>query len=298
MKTLYESLLDDFDTLGAPLDAKSIKSQIKEFLKQTYKSPSNAKISTKPNEDGLYVVDWKSDLVVINESIERLTNGLFTFGEVKGKFSCSWCQKLKTLEGAPQIVHGHVSYRYCSALESFKGGPQIVDGEYDFSLCKSLTSLEGAPKQCKRFMCQKTKDGYALKSLEGCPQAQEIILESIKGIKNLKGLPQNNVQELKIIDWPDLESLEGCPPIVSSWFSCIDCHSLKNFVGAPKEVGRIMTYDCAMLDGNHPEVLKGFPKKANQVDIFAKAPAKLFTVDQICAVCDVDPNRVYCDWHR
>ena len=35
---LYESLLDDFDTLAAPLSAKAIKEQIKEFLKQTYKN--------------------------------------------------------------------------------------------------------------------------------------------------------------------------------------------------------------------------------------------------------------------
>lgn len=297
MKTLYESLLDDFDAI-AKKDTKSIKAQIKEFLKQTYKSSSNAKISKTPNEDGLYVVDWNNNLVVIDRNIEQLTNGLFTFGEVKGGFGCYHCEKLKTLEGAPQIVHGNFSCSYCRALESFKGGPQIVDGEFDFSVCDSITSLEGAPKQCERIMCQSSRNGYNLKSLEGCPQAQEITLESVKGLKNLKGLPQDNVRELKIARWPDLESLEGCPSVVKGLFLCAECSSLKNFVGAPKEVGRIMSYDCTMLDGDHPEVLKGFPKKANQVDVFAKEPAKLFTVDQILAVCDVDPSRVFCNWHR
>lgn len=322
MKTLYESLLDDFDTLAAPLGVKNIKEQIKEFLKQNYQNPSYAKISRKPNEDGLYVVDWKRDLVVMNRKIEQLTNDLFTFGEVNGSFSCECCGKLKTLKGAPQIVYGNFDCSYCKALESFKGGPQIVEGTFDFTLCSSITSLEGAPKQCEAVESWNTYNNITLKSFEGCPQAQKIRFEDIKGVKNLKGLPQKGVHELYLENLPDLESFEGgpteigwqyqcynceklksfkgSPSTVPYKFACSHCHSLKNFEGAPKEVGFIYVCHNKMLDGNHPEVLKGFPKKARTVSIYVsdqeqeKLGVKLepFTVEQICAVCDVDPKNV------
>lgn len=324
MKTLYESLLDDFDTLGAPLDAKIIKKQIKEFLQQTYKNPSYAKISRKPNEDGLYVVDWKSTLSIRDKKIEQLTNGLFTFGEVDGDFDCEECRNLKTLKGSPQIVHGDFDCRYCVALKSLKGGPRIVSGKFNFTACNSLTSLEGAPEKCQKVV---TWDHHGhditLNSLEGCPQAQDIVLEGIKGLKNLKGLPQMSkyVGYLHIGKCPDLESLEGgpteirdytcrnCqnlkslkggPSKVSAVFICEYCHSLKNFEGAPEEVGTFQVCNNKMLDRNHPEVLKGFPKKAVGVKIFIskKEQEKLgikfepFTVEQICAVCDVNPRCV------
>ena len=299
MKTLYESLLDDFDTLAAPLNAKAIKEQVKEFLKQTYKNPSYAKISRKPNEDGLYVVDWKGDLVIRDKKIEQLTTGLFTFGEVDGDFDCRECKNLKTL----------------------KGGPQIVGGVFNFTLCNSLTSLEGAPEKCRKVVAW---DHYGhditLNSIEGCPQAQDIVLEGIKGLKNLKGLPQMSkyVGYLCLENLPDLESLEGGPTEIKD-YTCRDCqnlkslkggpskvpgvficeqgHSLKNFEGAPEEVGTFQVCNNKMLDGNHPEVLKGFPKKAIGVKIFTskKEQEKLgikfepFTVEQICAVCDVKP---------
>ena len=52
MKTLYESLLDDFDVLSKPISPKIIKEEIKQFLKANYVSPSKFRISRKPNEDG------------------------------------------------------------------------------------------------------------------------------------------------------------------------------------------------------------------------------------------------------
>ena len=292
MKTLYESLLDDFDTLAAPLDAKTIKKQIKEFLQQTYKNPSYAKISRKPNEDGLYVVDWQRDLLIRDIKIEQLTNGLFTFGEVDGDFDCRECKNLKTLKGSPQIVHGNFDCRHCVALKSLKGGPRIVGERFNFTACNSLTSLEGAPEKCKKVVAW---DHYGhditLKSIAGCPQAQDIVLEGIKGLKNLKGLPEMSkyVGYLCLQNLPDLESLEGgpteikdytcseCPNLkslkggpskVSRIFICEQCHSLKNFEGAPEEVGSFEVCNNKMLDGNHPEVLKGFPKEAGDVKIY------------------------------
>lgn len=325
MKTLYETLLDDFDTLGAPLNAKTIKEQIKEFLKENYMSPSNAKISRKPNENGLYVVDWTRDLIPKSDYIEQLTNGLFEFGEVNGKFSCSRRQKLKTLKGCPKIVKGDFNLSDCISLESLEGGPEIVHGTFEFSGCLSLTSLKGAPKKCQKVThWNGWSDGApkacTMESFEGFPEAKYILLEGIGGVKNLKGLPQKGVLEFDVRNLPDLESLEGgptgvaykyacydcpklkslkgCPDVVQSLFSCNGCHSLKNFEGAPKEVGHIQAAHCKWLDGKHPEVLKGFPKKAYRVEVFVrpdlqnKYNLEPFTVEQICAVCDVDPRNV------
>lgn len=324
MKTLYESLLDDFDTLAAPLSAKVIKERVKEFLIQTYKNPSYAKISRKPNEDGLYVVDWKSDLVIRDKKIEQLTNGLFTFGEVGGNFDCEECRNLKTLKGSPQIVHGDFDCRYCVALESLKGGPKEVGGRFNFTACNSLTSLEGAPEKCQKVVTWlHYGHDITLNSIAGCPQAQTIVLQGIKGLKNLKGLPQMSKYSgyLHLENLPDLESLEGGPTEIKDYtccecpnlkslkggpskvpgdFTCEQCHSLKNFEGAPEVVGRLRVCHNKMLDGNHPEVLKGFPKKADDVKIYIskKEQEKIgikfepFTVEQICAVCDVNPRYV------
>ena len=223
--------MDDFDILGAHLDAKTIKGQIEEFLKQTYGDLSNAEISRKPNKDGLYIVDWKSDLLIKNRKIEQLTNGLFEFGEVNGKFNCNSCQNLKTLKGSPKIVYGNFNCGYCSSLKSLKGGPQKVGGVFDFSACSSLTSLEGAPKQCEEVVswCMlKGRDAITFKSLKGCPQAQKITLDYIKGIKNLKGLPKKGVQELFLYNMPDLESLDGGPAESECDCHYYNCEKLKS----------------------------------------------------------------------
>ena len=54
MKSLYESLLDDFDTIASTID---VKNEIKQFLKDNYKYASKFKVSRKPNNDGYYEVD-------------------------------------------------------------------------------------------------------------------------------------------------------------------------------------------------------------------------------------------------
>jgi hypothetical protein len=98
----------------------------------------------------------------------------------------------------------------------------------------------------------------------------------------------------------NIKSLKGGPSKVPGEFVCDYCHSLKNLEGAPEEVGSICVRNNKMLDGNNPKVLKGFPKKADKVKIFIskkeqeKLGVKLkpFTVEQICAVCDVNPKNV------
>ena len=54
MKTLYESLLDDFDTL---VDKVNPRQQVLDFLEDHCDmSLPNIKVSAKPNKDGFYEV--------------------------------------------------------------------------------------------------------------------------------------------------------------------------------------------------------------------------------------------------
>ena len=105
MKTLRESLLDD--DLITKTD-KIIKDEIKAFLKENYNGL--IKISKKPNVDGKYEVSSTKNITVKNRNITSLTNGMFIWSTVDGSFGISYCDSLKSLEGAPKEVGG---YFYC-----------------------------------------------------------------------------------------------------------------------------------------------------------------------------------------
>ena len=127
MKSLYESLLDDFDTLNSNIDPKK---EIKLFIEDNYSG--EYEISAKPNKDGLYEVSAKKRISVKNTNITTLTNDLFIWDKIGGDFDCS----------------------YCNSLTSLKGAPKEVKGAFDCSYCDSLTSLEDAPKEIGRsFYC-------------------------------------------------------------------------------------------------------------------------------------------------
>lgn len=101
---------------------------------------------------------------------------MFTVADVKGDFTgkrffydfhCSYSQ-LKSLEGAPKIVHGRFN---CSNnyehLTSLKYAPKIV---YSDCFChnNNLQSLEGVPEIVgENFYCH----GNDLISLEGAPKS-------------------------------------------------------------------------------------------------------------------------------
>ena len=52
MKTLYESLLDDFDELDKNTESNIIKLSIDDYIKQYYQ-PCKYTVSNKPNKDRL-----------------------------------------------------------------------------------------------------------------------------------------------------------------------------------------------------------------------------------------------------
>ena len=101
MKSLYESLLDDFDTLNSNIDPKK---EIKLFIEDNYSG--EYEISAKPNKDGLYEVSVKKRISVKNLKITSLTNDLFVWGKVGGRFDCYKCNSLTSLKGAPEKVDG------------------------------------------------------------------------------------------------------------------------------------------------------------------------------------------------
>ena len=87
MKSLYESLLDDFDVLSDKLSPKMIKDGIRQFLKANYMNPSKFKISRNPNADGYYEVDCSAlKMVQVRDvaqySIQSLTDKSFVFNTV------------------------------------------------------------------------------------------------------------------------------------------------------------------------------------------------------------------------
>ena len=83
MKSLYESLLDDFDTIAGQVNPKEA---IEDFIKNNYRLNSDVKytISDQPNEDGKYIVDMKGrlDTVKFIGKGSSLTKNLFVFGEL------------------------------------------------------------------------------------------------------------------------------------------------------------------------------------------------------------------------
>ena len=218
MKTLYESLLDGFDTLNDKIDPRE---EIKRFLEGNYKSPNNFEISTKPNKDGYYVVtNENKNVTVQNKQIEHLTNGLFVFENIRD-FYCSWCRNLKSLEGAPEKVGGEFNCMQCNSLTTLKGAPKIVGGIFNCRECYMLTSLEGAPKKVgEGFNCNYCT---SLKTLEGAP-------------KKVGG-------DFNCSFCESLTSLNGAPEEVGGRFDCGFCTSLKTLEGAPEKV--YDEFDCS-----------------------------------------------------
>jgi hypothetical protein len=216
MKTLYESLLDDFDTVSAA-STTDIKKEIKQFLKDNYKRASSFKISKKPNNDGYYEVDCSKCpyVIVSNKNITSLTNNLFIFVNVKVSFVCSDCKNLTSLEGSPKEVGGDFHCPSCDNLTSLEGAPNKVGGDFGCYFCANLTSLEGAPKEVgKDFCCTRNRK-----------------------LTSLEGAPENVGWSFDCSYCDNLTSLEGAPQKVGGSFICHSCTNLTSLEGAPQKVG-------------------------------------------------------------
>jgi hypothetical protein len=211
MKTLYESLLDDFDAIETNSDPIS---EIKKFIEDNYEYNNELKISKKPNKNGYYEVSTNGD-VFADYEIQSLTNGMFIWKQVKGVFSCEECNDLSSLEGAPLKVEVF-KCAYCYGLTSLKGAPKITSFGFDCHACDNIKTLEGAPEEVGGgFDCSSCEK---LTSLKGAPK-------KVDGFFNC--------------EWcPSLTSLEGAPEKVNNDFRCSGCAKLKSLKGAPKKIGR------------------------------------------------------------
>jgi hypothetical protein len=98
---------------------------------------------------GEWSVDSKGEVTVSknlffkDKSFDRFP---VQFAPVKGDFSCSGCDNLVSLEGAPREVGGYFDCDYCENLTSLEGAPERVEGNFFCSYCPNLASLKGAPE--------------------------------------------------------------------------------------------------------------------------------------------------------
>ena len=191
MKSLRESLLDD--DLADKMD-KSIKDEIKSFLKENY--TGSIKISREPNADGKYEVSSTKNITVKNRNITSLTNGMFIWTNVDGSFGISYCDSLKSFEGTPEKVGGNFHCSKCNSLESLKGAPKEIGGDFNCTGCNSLKSLEGAPRIINGYF--RCYDCNSLTSLEGAPKEVgrgfychnckvKFTKDDVKKVSNVKG---------------------------------------------------------------------------------------------------------------
>ena len=131
----FESLLDDDDKFVDP------ENDIKCWINDNYKFTGKLTISND------FIVDCNGGVGVRNTSITSLTNGLFRWGKVNRSFSCSNCDKLTSLEGAPKEVVRGFYCNGCDNIKSLQGAPKKVGGEFWCDHCGELETLEGAPEK-------------------------------------------------------------------------------------------------------------------------------------------------------
>ena len=158
MKSLKELLLEKLGNTNA------IRIEAEEYIDENYDIEGEL---TFEITNGVCAVDCDGNVFVENKEIAKLTDG-FVWGKVKGDFSCSFCNKIKSLKGSPEEVGGYFDCGGCEKLESLEGAPKEVGNFFDCRDCNNLTSLEGAPKEVGGiFHCNSCKN---LKSLEGAPE--------------------------------------------------------------------------------------------------------------------------------
>lgn len=194
MKSLYESLLDDFDDMASKVDTIGLKSQVIKFILDNYYCHPNCLDITGP-ENGIFYVSCKKRNVSIeirNENATSLTNGIFVWDKVDGNFGCGQSQ-ITSLEGAPKEVGGSFDCQRCGKLTSLEGAPKKVGGSFDCRFCHNLTSLEGAPKEVmSHFNCDYCGK---LDSLKGAPKVvagdfycgKKFSTNDVKKVSKVKG---------------------------------------------------------------------------------------------------------------
>ena len=271
---LEGSLLDDIDDILADGDVEVPYVLIQEYLEDNYRGKWT--ISKRPDKDGKFIVNSRGE-VIHKGNTNTLTNDMFKWGKVKRfiikfpyhleslegcpreveEFQCIRTERLKTLEGGPEICKGDYLIQHSKSLESLKGAPEKIGGNFNCQNCCKLTSLEGGPIEV--MLSYRVDECLALKSLNGGPKYVGTIfdcsecysLESIEGapedtlhfycdlcpkLKSLKGAPKK-LRGSFSADNTGIETLDSGIRVVNRNFSIEHCDKLVSLEGAPKLIG-------------------------------------------------------------
>ena len=161
MKSLKHYIIESLNTSK---NVEDIQLKAEEYINANY--TVSGKLSFE-NVNGVCIVNCDGDVEVKNKEIKRLTNG-FKWGEINGKFDCSYCRSIKSLEGAPEKVRNKFICSWCKNLTSLEGAPKEVEGSFYCDHCIKLESLEGSPKEVGGYF--NCSGCVRLKSLEGGPE--------------------------------------------------------------------------------------------------------------------------------
>lgn len=277
MKSIYNlyeaSVLGDIDDIIADGDVKVPQALIQEYLEDNYRGKWT--ISKKPDKDGKFIVNSRGEVHHKGNS-NKLTNDMFKWGKVKRfiikfpyhleslegcpreveEFQCIRTERLKTLEGGPEICKGDYLIQHSNSLESLKGAPQKIGGNFNCRNCSKLESLEGGPiyvmqsyrvDECPALKILKggpnfvgtifdCSECHSLESLEGGPEdALHFYCDLCPKLKSLKGAPKKLRGSLSA-DSTGIETLDSGIIDVGRNFSVVHCDKLVSLEGAPKLV--------------------------------------------------------------
>ena len=271
---IKEGLFDDIDKIektgGMESNVKQLKKEIVDWICSHYcvdrVAPSKLikKRSLIVNmETTPPTVDYKDSGLMIKKGESSLcNNGLFQWGEIDW-FDCS-ATFITSLEGSPKKTRS-IDCSWCPELTTLKGAPEEVES-INCRHCPKLVSIEGCPKKMKWFDCGCCE---SLKSLKGGPEVVSDDYHCYQcDLKDLVGAPK----EAGSFDcsWcKNLKSLKHGPTKLTNKhgyanFNCAGCESLTSLEGAPKEVDKLLCWNCSDLK----EV--GNTLKEVRVEIFCK----------------------------
>jgi hypothetical protein len=116
-----------------------IEAQLTEWSMQIYLGRPRIKPGSWTISDNL-TVDVNGDVRLNKLDFEKLS---VKFNKVSGWFSCSGCESLTSLEGAPKEVGGYFDCNRCTSLTSLEGAPKEVGGNFWARMCgKQFTKAE------------------------------------------------------------------------------------------------------------------------------------------------------------
>ena len=163
MKSLYESLLDDFDTISSKIDAED---SILQYLQANYFGCKKEYVTMRLGNDGKYIVDLRNDLTPRKIKLKEITNGLFVFGTIQGCVDLEGTQ-ITSLEGSPREVQGFFDCSYCQHLTSLEGSPDFVRDSFYCTGNSKLKSLKGGPKHVgEGFYCTDCGKRFTAKDIK------------------------------------------------------------------------------------------------------------------------------------